>query len=283
VQPKSARPYAITRGELRFRSEGKLPARSELLGFCRSWNIHETLLERRRRRRRWPHEDPLGFPIRSDDLDFYEFTTPSDSRGGYVTVGVTDVGPNGDITVEAFTALDNSSFHRVGNNEEGGSVFLFFNAKPGATFRIAVSKYLTVNAPNPYRFQAVYHPVADTYEPNDQRTQAASISVGQAVEGYMFAGWEVSTGIPSAEWQDWYQVQLAAGTTTVLLSIAAADVDGSVTLFNPAGTQVASQSNNTEGATVQLDYTVPTAGTYYLRVNPYMTPPVLGSTVRPSG
>jgi hypothetical protein len=31
------------------------PAR---LGFCRSWNIHETLLERRRQERRWPHETP---------------------------------------------------------------------------------------------------------------------------------------------------------------------------------------------------------------------------------
>jgi hypothetical protein len=35
--------------------KGTEPAR---LGFCRSWNIHETLLERRRQERRWPHETP---------------------------------------------------------------------------------------------------------------------------------------------------------------------------------------------------------------------------------
>jgi alpha-tubulin suppressor-like RCC1 family protein len=40
------------------------PSGATRLGFCRSWNIHETLLERRRQERRWPHEDPLGFPIR---------------------------------------------------------------------------------------------------------------------------------------------------------------------------------------------------------------------------
>jgi hypothetical protein len=37
------------------------PAR---IGFCRSWNVHESLLGRRRRRRRWPHETPFGFPGR---------------------------------------------------------------------------------------------------------------------------------------------------------------------------------------------------------------------------
>jgi hypothetical protein len=40
------------------------PAR---IGFCRSWNVHESLLERRRQERPWPHEDPLGFPIRHFD------------------------------------------------------------------------------------------------------------------------------------------------------------------------------------------------------------------------
>jgi hypothetical protein len=202
-------------------------------------------------------------------------------RGGQnglsLTVSVTEVGTSGDLALNAYTALDNSSFHWLYNNGEGGSVF-FFNAKPGATFRVTVAKYLTMNAPNPYLFQAVYHPVPDTHEPNDQRIEAASIGVGQAVEGYMFAGWEASTGIPSTEWEDWYQVELAAGAATILLSVPAADVDGSITLFNTAGTQIAYQYNDTPGGNVQLDYTIVTAGTYYVRVTPYQTPSVDGST-----
>jgi hypothetical protein len=205
-------------------------------------------------------------------VDFYEFTAPAKSAGGYIIVSATDVGANGDILLEAFSGADNGSFHKVGSNTDGGNVYFYFNAKPGATFRVSVTKYSDVNAANPYTFEAAYTEVPDLYEPNDLRTQATPITLGTPVEAYLFAGWETSTGIPDEAWQDWYKLNLAAGPTTILMSIVAADHDGDITLFDSVGTQIATTGSNTDGSSVQLEHTVATAGNYFVRITPYSPP-----------
>ena len=42
----------------------------------------------------------------------------------------------------------------------------------------------------------------DPYEPNNLRSEAAPIEVGEPIDAYMFAGWETSSGIPVDEWHD---------------------------------------------------------------------------------
>jgi hypothetical protein len=213
-----------------------------------------------------------------EDVDFYEFTTPDDSRGGYVTVAITDVGDEGDTAIELFTAEDNGSFRTTGTNTEGASVFAYFTAKPATTFRISVTNYVAVTAANPYTLTAEYHQVPDVHEPNDSRPDAKLITVGASVEGYMHAGRSVSTGIPAADFQDWFEVALEPGDVTILLSIVAADNDGDITLFDPLGTEIDSAGSNTDGSSVELESTIEEAGSYFVRVNPYVPPVTDGAT-----
>ena len=212
------------------------------------------------------------------DVDVYAFQAPADSRGGYVQVSITDVGTAGDVSMSVYTTADNGQFHNVGSNTNGGSIYMYFNVKPGAKFYIPVTKYADVDSPNPYTFKATYTQVVDTYEPNDLRTAAVPIALVTPVSAYMFAGWEYSTGIPEPEWQDWYRVELAAGNVDILLSITAADVDGNITLYDSLGGQIVSKGSNTDGESIDLKQAIASAGTYYVKIEPYQPPITMANT-----
>lgn len=215
----------------------------------------------------------------AEDVDFYEFSIPQDDRGGVATVSITEVGPNGDTSLALWAAADDGEFHSTGTNTEGASVYFHFNAAAGATFRLAVTNYVDVNEPNPYRLTIAYHQVPDEHEPNQVRGQAVEIEVDEDVEGYLFAGWNNSTGIPNEDWYDWYSVELEAGDTTFLIDVMASDIDHQIVLYDPLGTQIATDGTNTEGSSVQLEYEVPEAGTYFVRVNPYSAPPTVSNSL----
>jgi len=203
-----------------------------------------------------------------DDIDFYEFTIPADGDGGYVIVSMTDVGTTGAMSVEAWAAADNTEFHSTYNTSRGGSLTFFFNAEPGATFRVPVTNW-SWEDPTSYTFKAAFYPVVDEYEPNDLRSAAKPIELDEPVSAYFFAGWENGTGIPDESWFDWYSVDLAVGEVDVELAILASDAAGSMRLYNPAGAEVESAYSTTRGSTVTLNYTVETAGAYTLRVEPW--------------
>ncbi|HET9930593.1 MAG TPA: hypothetical protein VFQ35_07895 [Polyangiaceae bacterium] len=213
-----------------------------------------------------------------DDVDVYSFEIPQDSRGGYVTVSINEVGPDGDISVSAYTAADNGRFYKTGSNTEGAAVYAYFTAKPGAKFYLPVTHYLDNPKSNPYTLTVLYHQVPDVYEPNDLRNQAKQIAVGTPVEAYLFAGREYSTAIPDEDWLDWYKVDLVPGTLNVLLSPGANDIDGNIVLYDPDGVQIATKGSNTEGSAVKLTEEITTAGTYYLKISPYEAPQAEGDT-----
>jgi hypothetical protein len=213
-----------------------------------------------------------------DDIDYYEFTIPADSRGGYVMVSATDVGPNGDTRLELYSLVDLGLIHVVQDGNNGRSVYFRFNAKPGASFYLGVTSYDDVSTPNPYVFEATYIQVPDVHEPNDTRPDAAPISVGEPVQAYMFAGWENSTGIPAIEWFDWYQVELDPGAVEILLDIVASDIDGQIQLFSPLGTLLASAREAANGSSVLLESTIEEAGTHFIRVDPYDIPSTIANS-----
>lgn len=207
-----------------------------------------------------------------EDVDVYEFSVPADDRGGVATVSITEVGPNGDTNVALWAAADDGEFHSTGTNTEGASVYFNFNAASGTTFRLVVTGYLQVTEPNPYRLTVEYHEVPDEHEPNQIRGQATAIEVDEDVEGYLFAGWSNSTGVPEEDWYDWYSVELEAGNVSILVDVMASDIDHEIVLYNPIGTQIASEGTNTEGSSVLLEHELPEAGEYFVRVNSYIPP-----------
>lgn len=236
-----------------------------------------------------PNEDPdharpyaLGSAFEgclqtSGDLDYYAFTAPAKPvEGGFVVFKATGVGMKGSLHIEAEAAADNGDVWDVGA-ADGTSVFLWFNAKAGAKFFAKVYAAYTLDAATPYTLTIDYTGVPDVHEPNDTRPQATPITLGKAVHGYLFAGYESSLGITAQDWDDWYEVTLPAGPATFTLGDLASDDSGDLSLYDATGSSVDGANNTTQGADVTFTHTVATAGDYYVDVKPQYPPASKGS------
>src|SRR5439155_19376766 len=102
----------------------------------------------------------------------------------------------------------------------GGSAFSFFAAAPGQHYRVLISHGgagYEWRAPFRYTIKATYTKLNDSYEPNDNRAASRSITVGQPITAYSFAGFTTGHTV-NGDWRvgseptsDWYKVDVAAG------------------------------------------------------------------------
>ena len=205
-----------------------------------------------------------------DDFDYYSFTVPEEPQGGYVLISVTEGGTDANIGVAVWSAADNVEIQDYYTTTDGGSLYQYFSAAPGADFYFAVSKWATWKDANPYTVNATFVAVPDAYEPNDLRTDASPIELGETVEAYFFAGFENGEGIADESWDDWYSVALNAGAVSIELATNADSVRGEVTLYDSLGEELDSVYGSTKGATVVLDGEVVEAGTHYVQVAPWV-------------
>ncbi len=207
----------------------------------------------------------------SADVDYYSYTVPATpAQGGVIVVSLTDVGAMGGLNMTTQAVADNGDVVNA-YGLSGGSVFHWFGARAGASFRVKVSYFTSNPNPTPYTLEVKYTGVNDVNEPNDTRAMAKEITNGTPVQGYLFAGFENSTSVPAAAWQDWFKVTLPAGMATISLMDLASDINGDVTLFDSLGSQISDKYSPTAGASVVLNQTV-TAGDYYVRLQPFTAP-----------
>jgi hypothetical protein len=207
-----------------------------------------------------------------NDVDFYELKTPDmPAQGGYYVVKVTDVGTTGGIHATAQAAADNGDVED-NTGVSGVSVFFWFNAKAGATFRLKVFFYTGGNDPIPYTLRVDYKGVPDNNEPNNLRASATSMTPATPIHGYLFAGFENSTAVANTAWEDWFKVTLDANKTAeIALTDLASDIGANVTLLDSDGAPQDSKSG-LSGASVVWTPTVDNfvkGGDYYIKIEHY--------------
>ncbi len=206
------------------------------------------------------------------DVDFYEFTIPATPvQGGFIKLQITDVSTNASVGFTTYAAADNGEFQTGSNATEGGSVFAFFAGKAGAKFRVRIARYIGWTAAAPYTITASYTGVNDVNEPNDDNATATNITIGTPVQGYLFAGHEVSTKPADTAWEDRFKVTVPQGMMTFTLAVPP-DIDGQIKLYNALGSEIASKSDPSVGSTVVLQHDVEAseAGVVYIGVHPYI-------------
>jgi len=222
--------------------------------------------------------DFLGCLQTTDDVDYYEFTTPATPvAGGVVVVSITNVGTTGNIESTTYSTSDNGEVQSDYTSNSGTSDFYWFNGAAATKYQVTVHHFTNATAATPYTFKVAYTPVNDTNEPNDQRTQSASMTVGTPVHGYQYAGYSMSTGFAANAWEDWFKVTLSAGTATITLADLASNINGQIDFYDSLGASVADNYSTTSGASVVLNRTGVTAGDYYVRVKPFTNPSTRGS------
>jgi hypothetical protein len=199
-----------------------------------------------------------------EDTDWYEFTTPEEPvQGGWLLAGLKDVGTSGGFYLNVFSATDNAQLQQ-GYGYQGANGVVFIPVAAGQTFRAEVTMYSQI--PPEYTFYATYTPLADEYEPNNEREEAKPITVGEEVRGYAFQGYSSSTAPMNDE--DWYQVDLAAGSMQITLD-QPETIGHYVYLYDETGAQKGSYTYGNAGVDVSYEWMSLDRGTYYVVVRYY--------------
>lgn len=204
-----------------------------------------------------------------DDADWYELTVPDGAAGGYVGVTLTAVGDD-TPRVEIYSQEDNGKLHDFQAATSGGDVETYFAAATGGRYRIAVVDGV-IGVPGPYRYTltATYTALEDDYEPNDTREEATPIEVGETVTARLFAGFEDSVPPDAVAYQDWYEVELAAGTASIEVQNIPGDTRISVSFRDTDDAEIVVDSAADVGANLTVTTPEPiAAGTYRVRVSP---------------
>jgi len=223
----------------------------------------------------------------NDDLDFYSLTSPADPAGGYYELALSNVGDVG-ADVYIYTASDNSEIARGYSVSTGASLYFYWAAAPGQTYRISVSKFAVWNTPAKYTLKATYNKIDDSYEPNDTRDMAKPITLGSEVKGFVYAGFKAMK-IPDADYQDWYSVTLEAGkTVTIKVMDMATNIRPQVRLYDPDGTEVndAHMYNTTEGGSISITSMAAglmKAGSYKLMLDIFSVTPEEAAKIEMAG
>ena len=216
----------------------------------------------------------VGCLAHADDVDVYEIKAPAvDLAGGYFQASLTDVGA-GTVAVEVASARDNAAFLRgTFTNTPAASLFFFWAAAPGETYRIAVSRFSSASGPFRFTLRANYTRLPDPFEPNDDRNAAKALSLGVVHEALFFAGHQTES-VAATDFSDWYSVTLASGPVSVKLQGVPTTVRPEVELFDASNTSVsaAAMYNNTPGGDLATGATV-RAGAHRLVVRIFALAP----------
>ena len=247
--------------------------------------------------RETPMPLPLAATVRAQfaaagEYDFYEVSVPdtdTDTAGGYFVFSVTDI-PQGELNLDVLSGVNYPSVLSTYTAQIGVSKFGYFATGPKKeaadggpnTGRFLIRMQAKAGQVYPYRYtlDVKYIRAEDAREPDDTRQTARPLALNGTARALLFAGFAGSS-IPSADYYDWYALELGAGAYSALLTAVPESVDGHVALYNSAGTRVTFKVNATRGADVALSGSVATAGTYYFLVTAYHLPSAQGTTALP--
>jgi hypothetical protein len=210
--------------------------------------------------------------LKAADNDFFEFTAPNDPAGGYVIIEALNVG-DGWIESEVFAVENNGSIISTHAPDRTASLKQYVNVAPGKKYRIRMGTYVGASETEyKYDLKVRYTKIDDTYEPNDTREAAKPITKGTPVSGYATAGY-VTSEIADGAFDDWYSLDLAAGSATVKLDDVASNFWARVRILDASGNEVVSQQGSDRGANITKEATELVAGKHYVVVGVYVGAP----------
>lgn len=203
----------------------------------------------------------------SDDfLDWYQYTSPADAAGGYVTVDLGNV-QGTDTNIYVFDAETNEQFSSH-NASKGESLKIWFAARPSHKYNIVVGHYVE-NTLGTYDMTIGYTKVDDAFEPNQTREQAAAVPASGTLDAFY-------TSTPGAgetnSQVDWYKVDFAGGYLDVAVSNVPTNGDGSMVLYDSSFVEVPSKNTGGgDGANFKnVSFDAVAAGTYYIKLDRYV-------------
>jgi len=192
----------------------------------------------------------------SADQDWLAYGVPDDGRAHVIDLLLEQDAE----TRLLVAATSKDGFSPIGSAvlDQGAFSHVFVSAGPGSTtlFQLSAFGGFTGAA----RFVFSQTPEADVHEPNDTLATAASIHLNTDVSAQLMHPF---TSASNQALDDWYGVDLAAGTATVNLVVAPSE--GRMTIFFVTAQNASKALATTAaGMTGQWQASVPTAGRYFI-------------------
>ena len=204
----------------------------------------------------------------------FTFTMPDDAEGGIVTVTI-----SGDQFFSEIRIAGSEGYLEILNGGGNPSASTQFVAAPSVSYEVEVHEGSVSGTDESQEVTVSWSlaSVVDCFEPNDTVAQARPLALGETVEPFLFAG-HTSNDWPSYEdHHDFFSVEVTtAGQLTIELVPPTASSEAETTIATALQVLAADE-------TVLLDrYVLETVleevvevepGTYFIRIEPFLSPP----------
>lgn len=181
-----------------------------------------------------------------NDKDFYSFTAPADTTGGYVKIQGTSKDAIFGYTI--WTGVDNIEIgkHFAANKAADDVFYVAVAAGAKLVFDFGT------DAPALYDVTVTYTKVADATEPNDTIETAKGITVGTKVTGKMFAGFNKGKQEGT---EDWYKFTTTKpGKLSILVNNVPTNLGINVELYDAKKDKLGGEGSPNAGASVDWAY-----------------------------
>lgn len=165
--------------------------------------------------------------------------------------------PDGDRNFDTMVVLHNSAGEELAVDDDGGpglNSYLEFNAPESGDYFVEVRGFAE-DAVGDYTLAARAGDI-----PADNTTDATLSADGDYLQGMLSPAGDL----------DWFRIELAEGQSMRLNVNGAEDAnplsDPLIVLYAPDGTEAARDDDGGEGLNSRLEFTAPTAGSYFLQV-----------------
>jgi hypothetical protein len=209
---------------------------------------------------------------RDDEEDHFQFRAPPQPvSGGFVTLEFSNVDPDLKLWVLASVASNNLELDRIQAVNRGAPLTIYWAVDPNADYRFSVRAFGGAPAGSIYTLEAIWTPIVDPFEPNQDRNSATPLAVNTTTEAYFSAG-VFETSNKTAPAADWYSVELQSGPARFEVTNPPSDIKTHLHLFDSRGVELFGVTADNEGAELGVSRTLKEPGTYYVQVEPFTGP-----------
>ncbi len=216
-----------------------------------------------------PQDTVQGFIFPENDQDWFKITF---TKPGMLTMDLTNMPANLRGYVETWGRNLEYVWERTGANNDGDNVSLNYAvAVPGTYYFRITDSDGHYNAASPYTLTTRFVPAPDAYEPNSDFRTATRLTASP-VDAYLFPQYDT----------DWYKFYAKVGESlTFTVDPVPAALRPYLELFDANyGYLWVRTAADAAGQPVTLNYDVPAAGYYYLKITDYNSQFTAAATYR---
>ncbi|HKO50823.1 MAG TPA: hypothetical protein VJV79_24050 [Polyangiaceae bacterium] len=197
----------------------------------------------------------------SQDSDWFYVDTPKDDRAHVIQLDISETDGSW-IEISITADKDGSDMGRIQLSQRGLKQSSFITVGPGT--RTFFQVYGRSSNTDTTTIDVSVSAEADEHEPNNDRASATPIEPASEISAQLILPYVSQT---DQQTQDWYEIQLAAGTHTLQMTAVPTDLYPTIQVSSVTEVIIADNKRGAnKGAEFSFTFTVKEAGSYYVMI-----------------